>query len=87
MTTPLVSALVEELTKKLGDRPFFTAKQLAEFGLFGTVASVYVALNKGSLQFIRISPRRRIIPKIALIAYLENMENIACRHEYERISS
>jgi len=72
MATPLINLLDDELTKRLGDRHFFTIRDLKDFGFFGSTHSVRKALKVGKLAYIRISPRRCIIPRAAILEYLRN---------------
>jgi hypothetical protein len=59
--------LIDELFKEFKNRHFFTIEDLYIFGLFGTKYAARQALNSGILPFVKISKRRRIIPKIALL--------------------
>jgi hypothetical protein len=75
MTSKAKFAL-DELFKEFEDRHFFTIDDLYIFGLFGTKYAVRQALKSGVLPFIQISKRRRIVPKIALLQYLQvNLRN------------
>ncbi|MEI8329826.1 MAG: hypothetical protein WCG14_07515 [Chlamydiia bacterium] len=68
--------VLDELFKEFKDRHFFTIDDLYIFGLFGTKYAARQALNSGILPFVQVSKRRRIIPKIALIEYLQiNLKN------------
>lgn len=71
MSTQLIN-LLDELAKQLGDRPFFTVDDLHNLGVFGTKYAARMALKNGLLAYIRISERRRVIPRAALIDYLQN---------------
>ena len=64
--------LVEELGKALGDKPYFTGNQLIEIGLFGSASAVNAALKIGSLPSIKISPKRTVVPRSAVIQYFRN---------------
>lgn len=70
MTAPLVTSLIDELNETLGDRPFFTTRDLHDLGFFGTLESARLALKDGRLAYIEISPRRRLITRAALLEYL-----------------
>lgn len=62
--------LVEELNKKLGDQPFYTLRQLTSIGFFGTTSAARKALKSGKLAFVKISPRRCVVPRNTLLDYL-----------------
>lgn len=70
MTTALLEE-VEEFIKKLGDEPFYTLRQLTSLGFFGTMASARKALKEGRITFITLSPRRRVIPRKAVLDYVQ----------------
>ncbi len=70
MSHNLMDQLSEEINKKLGDRPFYTIRQLISIGLFGSMHAARVALKKGQLTFVKISPRRSVIPRSVVLAYL-----------------
>lgn len=72
MTAQLMNLLVDELTKQLGDRHFYTIRELHTLGFFGTVDAARKALKHGKLAYVQISPRRRAIPRAALLDYLQN---------------
>lgn len=76
MTSQLIDGVVEELNQKIGDRAFFTLPELVSLGLFGTVQTARHALIEGHLPFIRISKRRCVIPRVALLEYVHN--NLSC---------
>jgi len=68
--------IINKLFQEFENRHFFTIDDLYIFGLFGTKYAVRQALNSGALPFVQVSKRRRIVPKIALLEYLQiNLEN------------
>lgn len=71
MSAHLMDSLVEELTNKLGDVPFYTLRQLTSIGFFGSMPAARKALQQGRLPFFKISPRRCVITRQSLIDYLE----------------
>lgn len=71
MTSHLINSLVEELNIKLGDRPFYTLKQLITIGLFGSMPAARMALHQGHLAFVKVSQRRLVIPRLVLLEYLQ----------------
>lgn len=72
MTSHLLNCLVEELNVKLGDRPFYTLSELKSIGFFGSLPSARRALREKRLAFVKISPRRFVIPRTVLLEYLRN---------------
>lgn len=72
MSVLLINILIEELTKELGDRHFYTIHDLTEVGFFGTKQAARKALKNGKLAYVKISPRRSVIPRAALLDYLRN---------------
>lgn len=72
MSAPIIKLLLVELYKELDDRNFFTIDDLITLGVFGSAASARMALKKGKLAFVKISPRRRVIPRAALLSYLQS---------------
>jgi hypothetical protein len=70
MTAPLLHTMSEEISKKLGDNPFYTLRQLTSIGFFGSLPAARLALRQGLLPFVRISPRRFVIPREAVLDHL-----------------
>lgn len=70
--TSLINLLTESLAKELGNRHFYTIQELQTFGFFGTAYAARKALKDGVLAYVKISPRRRVIPRAALLKYLES---------------
>jgi hypothetical protein len=67
-------SLIKELDTFLGNKPYFTGTQLIEIGLFGSASAVTSALKKGLLPSIKISPKRTIVPRSAVVKYFrENL--------------
>jgi hypothetical protein len=67
-----IDALVEELNKKLGDKQFYSLRELTSVGFFGSLPAARIALLKGQFPYIKISPRRRVIPRSSIIEFLRN---------------
>lgn len=72
MAVPLIDLLIAELTKELGDRRCFTIDDLHSLGFFGSKHAARMALNNGKIAYVKISPRRRVVPRAALLEYLKN---------------
>lgn len=76
MSSQLIDELIKELNQKIGDRSFFTLPELVSFGLFGTVQTARYVLKESEVPFIRVSKRRCVIPRAALINYIRaNLAN------------
>ncbi len=63
--------IINKLFQEFENRHFFTIDDLYIFGLFGTKYAARQALKSGVLPFVQVSKRRRIVPKIALLEYLQ----------------
>ena len=72
MTSLLMNSLVKELNDKLGDRPFYTTRELISVGIFGSIPAAKMALRDGQLSFVKISPRRFVVPRAVLLEFLRN---------------
>ncbi len=70
MATPIIDMLVDTLNKQADHRHFYTIPDLLKLGIFGTAYSARRALKLGILPCVRISTRRTIIPRAALLEYL-----------------
>lgn len=79
MSTSCIDLLIEDLNKKLGDRPFYTLRELTLIGFFGSLPAARLALKKGDLVFIKISPRRFIIPRSVVLEYVR--KNLSKGHQ------
>lgn len=65
-------SLVQELDRFLGEKPYITGNQLIEIGLFGSASAVTAALKREVLPSIRISPKRIVVPRSAVLEYFRN---------------
>lgn len=72
MTTQIMDLLIIELDERLGNRPFYTLAELTTLGIFGSRPGARMVLRKGQLTFIKISPRRFVIPRSVLLEFLRN---------------
>lgn len=72
MTVPVINSLVDKFAQQLGDRHFYTIRDLQILGFFGSIHAARKALRNGKLIYVKISPRRRVIPRAALLDYLRN---------------
>lgn len=69
--TEIVKVLAAELDEKIGDQPFFSARQLVTLGVFGSLVSARRALKEGRLSSVKISPRRSIILRHELLNFIQ----------------
>lgn len=67
-----INLIIEEFIKEIGELQFFTIEDLQNLGFFGTKYAARRALKNGQLSYIRISDRRRVIPRSVLLEYLRN---------------
>ncbi len=65
-------SLIQEFENFLGKKPYFTTNQLIEIGLFGSASAANAAIKRGSLPTIKISPKRTVIPRSAVLEYFRN---------------
>lgn len=72
MIARVIDSLVEELNSKLGNRQFYSLRELTSIGFFGSMPAARMALKEGRLIFVKISPRRLVIPRSVLLEYLRN---------------
>ena len=70
MPTLHIDSLIEELNRKLGDKPFYSLRELISAGFFGSMPAARRALLKGCLPYVKISPRRSVIPRSSIIEFL-----------------
>lgn len=80
---PIFDLMADQLIKQLGDRQFFTLRELTDIGVFGSLSHARDVLKAGNLSFIKISSRRSVIPRVALLDYLQNnlSENLRIKGE------
>lgn len=72
ITKQLTNLLVDEVTKQLGDRQYFSSGDLYKLGLFSSKQSARAAMKNGKMVFITMSPRRRIVHRTILLDYIKN---------------
>lgn len=72
MAIRLMELLIDELNLKLGDRPFYTISELVSTGIFGSKPGARALLQEGRLTYIKISPRRLVIPRHVVLEFLRN---------------
>jgi hypothetical protein len=65
-------SILEEVAEKLKDKSVCSTSELVNLGIFGCHNSVLVALKRGDLPFVRISPRRLIVAKKDLLKFIES---------------
>jgi len=72
MINQVIDSLVVELNTKLGDRPFYTLRELTSIGFFGSMSAARMAVKEGCLTHVKISKRRVVIPRSSLFEFLRN---------------
>lgn len=65
-----IDLTLEELNKTLGNRSFYTLRNLVTAGFFGSIQSARGAVKKGQISAIQVSQRRLVVPRQALVDYL-----------------
>lgn len=65
-----LEALVEEINRQLGDRPFYTLPELSSIGIFGSLQSTRKILKEGKLTYFKVSPRRCVVLRTDLLEFL-----------------
>lgn len=68
----LTKAMLETIDQKIGDKSFYSVKELVTVGVFGSLVSARRALKKGCLPYIRVSQRRFVVLRPALLHFLQN---------------
>jgi len=72
MSKAVYDEFIQELDRIIGDRPFYTLRELIAIGFFGSRSAARNALKEGLLTFVKISPRRFVIPRKAVLYYLHS---------------
>jgi hypothetical protein len=62
-------SLVKEFDNFLGKKPYFTPAQLIEIGIWGSHTAATASLKRGDLPSIKVSPKRTVIPRSAVLDY------------------
>jgi len=71
-TSTSTESLVQEFNNFLGDKPYFTSNQLIDLGLFGSYSAANAALKRGAIPSIKVSPKRTVVPRSAVLEYFRN---------------
>jgi len=61
-----------EFSSFLDRKPYCTISQLIALGLFGSQSAASAAIRRGDLPSIRISPKRTVIPRSAVLEYFKS---------------
>jgi len=72
MPIQFIEFLMEELDKKLGNRSFYTLRELMSTGIFGSIQGAKALLRSGRLPHIKISPRRCVISREHVIQFIKD---------------
>lgn len=75
--------LIEEFDRLLGDKPYFTVKQLIDLGLFGSVSAASKALKRGDLPSVKVSEKRTVIPRSAALQFFK--DNLGSKNNCENV--
>lgn len=76
----LKKLLIDEVDKQLGNRQFFTCRELCDLGLFSSKSSAREAMRGGLLPFIIMGPRRHVIHRSILLNFIRsNLKGIGSK--------
>ncbi len=67
----LIDNIILELDRQLGDQLFVTIGLLLNLGIFGSTSAARAAIQHGLLPYVRVGPKRIVIPKSAVLAYIK----------------
>ena len=70
--TDLVSQMIDTFDQKIGDKPFYSVRELVNCGIFGSLVSARRALKRGRLNYLRISQRRLVVIRHDLLNFLKS---------------
>ena len=68
----LYERLIQELDASLAKKIYLTGNDLIKIGLFGSHSAIDSALKRGDLPYVKISSRRRVFPRSAVLEYFKN---------------
>lgn len=74
-TKQLKNLLIDEVTKQLGDRHFFSSGDLYKLGLFKSRQSARAAMKSGKIPITTLSPKRNIVHREVLLDFIRNNTN------------
>lgn len=64
------------LDDQFGDKAYLTPTDIQKLGLLGSLSNVHAALRNGDLPSLRISNRRIVVSRVALIRYFSSKLSI-----------
>lgn len=67
-----IEMLVAELDLYLEPKPYFSISHLRTLGLLGSHSALNAAIKRGILPSIKISSKRTVVPRSAVLAYFRN---------------
>ncbi len=80
-----IEELIEILSRKIGDQEFYSLRELTDLGFFGSIASARRAIQQGLLPSLKISTRRIVIPREAILKYcMENLQTSQKKNDLSR---
>lgn len=63
-------SLISEFEKLLGPEPYFSPRRLITLGICGSPSAAAALLKRGSIPSIKISTRRTVVPKSAVLEFI-----------------
>jgi hypothetical protein len=77
MSMNLKDLLLDEVGKQLGNRQYFTCRDLCDLELFSSITSAREAMRTGLLPYITMAPRRHIVHRSILLNFIcSNLKGI-----------
>jgi len=68
----IIKEMVENIDQILGNKPFYSVRELVKCGIFGSLVSARRALQGGRLLYVKISQRRFVVIRQELLSFLQN---------------
>lgn len=70
--TEYESQMIDTINQKMGDKPFYSVRELVNCGIFGSLVSARRTLKRGRLNYVRISQRRFVVIRHDLLKFLKS---------------
>jgi hypothetical protein len=69
--TVMNKIMIDDIDQKIGNKSFYSVRELVSAGVFGSLSSARRALQGGRLTYIRISQRRFVVQRQELLNFLQ----------------
>lgn len=67
-----IKEMVDNIDLKIGNKSFYSTRELVNCGVFGSLVSARRALQGGRLRYVKISQRRFVVDRQELLSFLQN---------------